>query len=82
MPFTRDELGKIVRDEWVKFAQQDPKSPPHHLVPWENLDEKNREVDRRIGEAVVRAVSAKIRTSDVVSEVDQESHPGGCQGHA
>lgn len=82
MPFTRDELGKIVRDEWVKFARQDPKSPPHHLLPFEELDEKNKEVDRRIGEAVVRAVIAKLRTSDIAESDPHEIHCGGCQGHA
>ena len=51
--FDRDVLGKVVRGAWVNFAQQQPNPKPHHLLPWEELDEDNKEVDRQIGEAIV-----------------------------
>lgn len=48
----RDFLGSLVRHTWVEWAkkQNDPK--PLWLVPWSELDEDNKEVDRLIGEAV------------------------------
>jgi hypothetical protein len=52
----REELGKIVREEWVKWCLE----TRHHngdeskIAPWDEMPEKIREVDRRIGEAVAR----------------------------
>jgi hypothetical protein len=44
-----DKLGKAVRDEWIKWAKEQPNPKPSWLVPWEELSEPEREVDRRIG---------------------------------
>lgn len=57
-PIVREQLGKIVRAEWVAFAKEREKltgcpAPAHHLTAWDELDEVNKEVDRRIGIAVV-----------------------------
>lgn len=82
MPLSRDEVGRVVRDAWVEFAKLDPKSPPHHLTPYDECDEKTKEADRRIGEAVVQYVIEKIRVSSIAHEGPQEIHCGGCQGHA
>lgn len=57
----REQLGQIVRAEWVKWAQEQPNPKPSHLVLWEELDEANKEVDRRIGEAIAAAVLAEER---------------------
>lgn len=46
----REQLGREVREEWVAFTREQPNPKPHHLLPWEELDEANKEVDRRIGE--------------------------------
>jgi len=51
----RDFYGRIVRQVWVEWAKEQPNPKPHHLLPWEELDEDNREVDRRIGETVAKA---------------------------
>jgi len=48
----REELGRLVRETWVAWAKEQPTPKSHWLVPWEELDEPLREVDRRIGEAV------------------------------
>lgn len=49
----RERLGQIVREVWVECAKtlDDPK--PSNLLSWDELDEWNKEVDRKIGERVV-----------------------------
>lgn len=56
MKLDREQLGREVRNVWVEFAkeQRDPK--PSHLIGWDELDEANKEVDRRIGEHIARLV--------------------------
>ena len=49
---TRSELGKLVREVWIKWAREQPSPKPSWLVPWEQLSENDREVDRRIGETL------------------------------
>lgn len=44
-----DCLGRAVRETWVGFAREQGDTRPSHLLPWDELDEANREVDRRIG---------------------------------
>jgi hypothetical protein len=39
-----------VRRIWVAWAREQDDPKPSWLVPWEGLDERDREVDRRIGE--------------------------------
>jgi hypothetical protein len=54
LPFSRDELGRMVREAWVRWAQTQPNPKPTWLVPYEGLDEPDKEADRQIGEAVAR----------------------------
>jgi hypothetical protein len=51
----RELVGRLVRQVWVEWAreQSDPKSS--WLLPWEALDDGQREVDMRIGEALFAA---------------------------
>lgn len=49
----REALGREVRRVWMEWAAEQPAPKPSWLVPWEDLDEPSREVDRRIGEALV-----------------------------
>lgn len=46
----REELGRMVRNIWIVWAKEQPNPKPSWLVPWEELSESDREVDRRIGE--------------------------------
>jgi hypothetical protein len=46
----REALGRAVREEWMAWAQEQPSPKPSWLVPWDELAEPDREVDRRIGE--------------------------------
>lgn len=50
----RERLGQVVREAWVAFCREIGDDKPSHVAPWEELSEQDREVDRRIGEAVVR----------------------------
>lgn len=48
----RDFWGRIVRDEWVKWALEQDDPEDSWLVPWDDLDAGQREVDERMGAAV------------------------------
>jgi hypothetical protein len=48
----REELGRLVREEWIRAAVERDDPEPSHHTPWESLDEASREIDRRIGIAV------------------------------
>lgn len=48
----RDELGRLVHDIRVAFCRAKGDTNPAHLVGWEELDEDDREIDRRIGETL------------------------------
>ena len=55
----REQLGRLVRETWVAWAKEQPTAKPSWLVPWEELQEPDKEVDRRIGEAVRADVLGK-----------------------
>ena len=40
--------GKLVRNTWIAWAKEQPNPKPSWLVPWEELSEPDKEVDRRI----------------------------------
>lgn len=48
----REALGRLVREVWVVWARDQDHPKPHHLLPWEELSDGDREVDRRIGETL------------------------------
>ena len=52
---TRESLGRMVRQVWVAWALEQPSPKPSWLLPWEALDEGQREVDMRIGETLHEA---------------------------
>ena len=51
----REALGRLVRETWVKWASEQPGPKPSWLTGWDDLDDGQREVDMRIGEAVAAA---------------------------
>jgi hypothetical protein len=51
----REALGRLVRETWVAWAREQPDPKPSWLTGWDELDEGQREVDCRIGEAVAAA---------------------------
>lgn len=48
----REMLGQMVRDVWIKWAEEQPNPKPSWLALWHELSEPDREVDRRIGETI------------------------------
>ena len=60
LPFSREELGRMVREAWVRWAQTQPAPKASWLAPWEELNEPDKEADRQIGEAVARWVQVAI----------------------
>lgn len=57
---TREDYGRLVRETWVAWASEQPDPKPSWLVPWEELDPGQREVDMRIGEAVAAAERKRL----------------------
>lgn len=53
-PEYREWLGRRVREEWEKWAREQPDVAEHPswTRSWPELDEREREVDRVIGEAL------------------------------
>lgn len=74
----RDFLGRLVRNAWVKWANQQPNPKPSWLLPYEQLDEADKEADRQIGEAVwncaKRIDGADLQPSPAVAQ------PNDCSG--
>lgn len=54
-----EQLGRVVREAWVAWAREQPdvSDHPSWLVPWEQLSERDKDVDRRIALAVLAAVN-------------------------
>lgn len=49
---TADELGRVVREAWVKYCIETGDTKPGHLTPYDQLSEWDKEADRVIGTAV------------------------------
>lgn len=77
----RETLGRVVRQAWVEYCQEIGDTKPSHLAPWEELSEQDKEADRRIGEAVVKAY-LEARQSFKVIELAQTcaSNPSQWEG--
>ena len=54
LPYDRDQLGRFVREAWVRWAETQPNPKPSWLLPYDDLGEPDKEADRQIGEAVAR----------------------------
>lgn len=54
LPWDREQLGRFVREAWVRWAETQPNPKPSWLVPYDELSEPDKEADRQIGEAVAR----------------------------
>jgi hypothetical protein len=50
----REQLGKKVREVWINWAKEQPNPKLSWLKPWKELSEPDKEVDRRIGEALYK----------------------------
>jgi hypothetical protein len=55
----REQLGRLVRQIWVRWASEQRRPKRSWLTGWDQLDAGQREVDMRIGEAIAAHVLAK-----------------------
>jgi intein/homing endonuclease len=53
-PAPEREPGEFLREVWVEWAGEQPDPKPSWLVPWKDLDPRQREVDARM-ETAIRA---------------------------
>jgi hypothetical protein len=74
---TRDELGRLVRETWVRYCIETGDTKPSHIAPYDELSEWDKEADRRIGEAVVQAYLA----DDEIDFAYEPIHGGAFTGH-
>lgn len=58
LPYTRDDLGRMVREAWVKWAKTQPNPKPSWLLPYDELAECDKEADRQIGDHLRRSLAA------------------------
>ena len=56
----REHLAMVVRGAWVSYCHETGDTKPSHLLGWNDLDEWNREADRRIADAIERQVGQDI----------------------
>lgn len=64
----RDMLGRVVRDVWVAWAREQPNPKPSWLVEWDDLSEPDKEVDRRIGEALAGIGARQARPAPLTGQ--------------
>lgn len=61
----REELGKLVRRVWVNYCIEIGDWKPSHIAEWDALNESDKEIDCRIGEAVWRLANGNgTKTQD------------------
>jgi len=56
----REQVGRLVRQTWVRWASEQRRPKKSWLAGWDQLDQGQREVDMRIGEAVASLVRARV----------------------
>jgi len=54
IPDPREDVGRLVRQVWAEWAREQPDAKPSWLLPWEELDAGQQEVDMRIGTVLFR----------------------------
>jgi hypothetical protein len=59
----RELVGRLVRQVWAQWAQEQPDPKPSWLLGWDELDDGQREVDMRIGAALFDAGYRAARES-------------------
>lgn len=69
----REDGGKLIRQEWIRWAQEQPNPKPSWLIEWKDLDEPDKEVDRRIWEVTVAPyITAIAGLNERVSHLQDE----------
>jgi hypothetical protein len=68
----RIPYGRLVRRNFVRWAREQRNPKPSWLLKWDEIDDDQREVDMRIGEAVAAAERQRIRMASRAQHVAQE----------
>jgi len=66
----RDELGRRVRDTWVRWAQDQLYTKPSWVIPYDEISEADKEVDRQIGEDI--AVFVELQAQATIATLRQQ----------
>jgi len=72
LPFDRDQLGRFVREAWVRWAETQPNPKASWLVPYDDLSEPDKEADRQIGEAVAMWTMVGLDARDSMQAADAQ----------
>lgn len=71
----RERLGRRVREVWEHWAREQPNCKPSWVVPWEQLTEPEREVDRRIAMAIAGDVIDSFAGDIAQAVLYRREHP-------
>jgi hypothetical protein len=72
----REALGRRVREVWIAWAKEQPAPKASWLLPWEELSEPDREVDRRIGATIAaEALEAAADLIEAEAKLDMGPDP-------
>ena len=89
--YTRETLGRKVRETWVKWAEKQPNPKSSWLVAYDELNEQDKDADRCIGSAIwwecfnyfkkenARLLSETITLSNQIQNLKEHMEP--FEGH-
>lgn len=70
-----ERRGRIVREIWVQRAHERGDTRASHLTPWPELDEENRQLDMRIGAALV--ADERAQQAEAARDSGRDLEAGG-----
>jgi len=76
MMITDEELGRVVRQAWINWANEQTNPKPSWLVGWEGLSRADQEADIKIGRAVAELV--RLRCMQEVAHVRDTHRTSRC----
>ena len=65
----REDGGKLVRKAWLDWCQEQQVTKESWLLPWEKMDDWDREFDRRIWDEITAPYHTMI--AELVSETQR-----------
>ena len=70
----REQLGGVVRLVWLEWAKEQPNPKPSWLLPWKDLTDHEKEVDRRIGERLVTLATPLLEDAhERIADLEREN---------
>jgi hypothetical protein len=68
----RDRLGRVVREAWTEWAREQPRHAGEQFLSWDEMREEDKEGDRRIAEAVAKAL-AELLVPPIINALFDET---------